>query len=277
MNKEELIKKTKEVLNDYEAAKDCLYFRLGGDLETNDLTAVIPHTQIEDMSVTYHLLMDESGEEMKSLLVTGAMVENWGVSMEQLHGDAAENTERQHSPRIQTLSAMLGMEPASDRDEYGNKLPFEDMLAKLDFENGDMYVLTNAEGYGGATVMCYPGVLESIANHAEKNFFVIPSSVHEMLILPDDGVYNLRDLEVIVKDINEAVVAPDERLSDSVYHYDSAERVFEKAERYEERMAEKAMEKEPRVRPSIKEQLASAKAECEKQIVTRKPQEPALY
>ena len=277
MNNEELIKKTKEVLNDYEAAKACLYFRLGGDLETNELTAAIPHTQIEDMSVTYHLLMDESSEETKSLLVTGAMVENWGVSVARLHQDAAENTEMQHRPKIQTLSSMLGMEPASDRDGYGNKLQFEDMLEKLDFKNSEMYVLTNFEGEGGATVMCYPGVLESIAEHAEKDFFVIPSSVHEMLILPDDGYFNLRDLKMIVKDVNESVVAPDERLSDSVYHYDCADRIFEKAERFEERMAEKTMEKGPEKRLSIKEQLASAKEECEKQTVTRKPQERALY
>ena len=65
-----------------------------------------------------------------------------------------------------------------------------------------------------------------------------------LILLPDDGEKNYHELESMVQQINETEVAPQDRLSDSVYHYDSQERIFEKAERFNERMQETKAEKE---------------------------------
>ena len=84
-----------------------------------------------------------------------------------------------------------------------------------------------------------------------------------LILLPDDGEKNYHELESMVQQINETEVAPQDRLSDSVYHYDSQERIFEKAERFNERMQEKKAEKErPKEKGSLKARLDEKKKEA---------------
>lgn len=100
-------------------------------------------------------------------------------------------------------------------------------------------VLTNDQGVHGAGSLFYPGQMEEIGAQMGSDFFVLPSSVHEVLIFPDDGQTDYRDLQMMVQQINEAEVAPADRLSDHVYHYDVSDHVLEKAETFERRMEEK--------------------------------------
>ena len=79
------------------------------------------------------------------------------------------------------------------------------------------------------------------------DFFVLPSSVHEVLILPDDGSQDLDSLQFMVREINRTEVAPEDRLSDFVYHYDAQDHVLERAETFAERMAQKEQEAEKAV------------------------------
>lgn len=73
----------------------------------------------------------------------------------------------------------------------------------------------------------------------QGDFFILPSSTHETLVIPDNGTFDYRVLEDMVQTINENEVAPEERLSDHVYHYDVKDRVFERADKFEERQKEK--------------------------------------
>ena len=66
---------------------------------------------------------------------------------------------------------------------------------------------------------------------------MLPSSIHEVLLVADDGSVALNKLEQMVRDINEAEVAPADRLSDSVFHYDSEAHIFENARSFELREA----------------------------------------
>ena len=78
------------------------------------------------------------------------------------------------------------------------------------------------------------------------DFFILPSSIHECLIAPDNGEMKYEDLQAMVKDVNATQVDPADKLTDSVYHYDSKEKIFELAEKFVERQEsrEEAAEKE---------------------------------
>ena len=73
--------------------------------------------------------------------------------------------------------------------------------------------------------------MEQAAEQVGGDFFVLPSSIHEVLMIPDDGKADYRELEAMVQSINETQVAPADRLSDHVYHYDQKDRVFELADK----------------------------------------------
>lgn len=103
-----------------------------------------------------------------------------------------------------------------------------------------MFIVTNSQTVDGAGVIFYSEVMDQIGEGFQGDFFILPSSTHETLVIPDNGAFDYRVLEDMVQTINENEVAPEERLSDHVYHYDVKDRVFERADKFEERQKEKA-------------------------------------
>ena len=89
----------------------------------------------------------------------------------------------------------------------------------------------------------YPGVMDQVGERLNGDYFILPSSVHEILVVPDDGNISFRELTDMVKEVNRTQVAPEDRLTDQVYHYDTADRIFEKAGTFAERKKQKEAEK----------------------------------
>ena len=82
-----------------------------------------------------------------------------------------------------------------------------------------MYVLTNTEKSFGASAVLFPAVLKAVREHLQSDYYVLPSSIHECIIIPADENLNPAALHEMVKEINEEHVAPEELLGDSVYFY----------------------------------------------------------
>ncbi len=84
--------------------------------------------------------------------------------------------------------------------------------------------------------MAYPGFTEAAADYINGDYYIIPSSVHEILILPEPCAPGVNDLESMIVQINEKVVEPAERLSDQVYHYDRKRKRIETGKECIERL-----------------------------------------
>ncbi len=90
-----------------------------------------------------------------------------------------------------------------------------------------MMVMTNQEQMFGASALFYPEAMDQLAEKMGGNYFVLPSSVHEIIAIPNDGNSTAKDLEQMVHEVNATQVDPKEQLSERVYHYDAKERAFE--------------------------------------------------
>ncbi len=90
----------------------------------------------------------------------------------------------------------------------------------LEAEAVPMYVLTNTQRQNGASCLLYPGALGQVADILEGSFYILPSSVHEVIAVPASVAEDPQELSQIVKEINLAEVLPEEVLSDRVYHFD---------------------------------------------------------
>ena len=101
-----------------------------------------------------------------------------------------------------------------------------------------MWVATVEGGMNGASVTQLPDFLQEAADRLGGDFFVLPSSVHEVLFIRDDGSFERDQLESMVRGVNATEVSEADFLSDSVYHYDSDDHIFEKAVTFESRVAE---------------------------------------
>lgn len=77
--------------------------------------------------------------------------------------------------------------------------------------------------------------MDQAAEKLGGDFYILPSSIHEILLVPDNGDKTADDLRDMVREVNATQVSPEEKLTDNVYHYDSKEHIFELAEKFEAR------------------------------------------
>ena len=85
-----------------------------------------------------------------------------------------------------------------------------------------MKVLSNTRRIDGAVCILYPGVLESLAREEGHDLYILPSSMHEVILLPDTGAPSAEELKRMVREVNDTQVAPEEVLSGNVYRYTRA-------------------------------------------------------
>ena len=223
-------------LSDYEQVKDHLFIRVSDAKENEAFLRMAPHKEVDGLAISYHIAFEGLHGVEASTPVSQKMMEMYGVTAEQLHADALESTQRLYPVRFESMAEvmqrMMGIEP----DMTADMMP--------PTEGPQLMVLTNMQGIHGASALFYPGQLDAIAGQIGSDFFVLPSSVHETLILADDGSAEPDSLQFMVREINQSTVAPEDRLSDYVYHYDAQDHVLERAETFAARMAEKEQEAE---------------------------------
>ena len=102
-----------------------------------------------------------------------------------------------------------------------------------------MFVASVEGNIHGAGVLAYQNFMDQAAERAGGSFFILPSSIHEVLIIPDNGKFDTASLEQMVREVNATTVDITEQLTDSVYHYDAEAKVFELAEKFDGRVAAK--------------------------------------
>ena len=225
-----------EWLKDYSQVKEKLFIRVSDAKENEAFLRMAPHKEVDGLAISYHIAFEGLHGVEASTPVTYKMMEMFGVTEEQLHADALESTQRLYPVQYTSMAEVMNKMMGIDADMYPDMMPAT--------EGPQLMVLTNMQGIHGAATLFYPGQLEAIAQQMGSDFFVLPSSVHETLILPDDGTAEPDSLQFMVREINQSTVAPEDRLSDFVYHYDSKDHVLEKAETFALRMAQKEQEAE---------------------------------
>jgi len=107
-----------------------------------------------------------------------------------------------------------------------------------------IWVITNSNGINGAASVLYEENLHQIAEKAGDNLFIFPSSIHEVIAFPAEmAEKNLAHLTEMVREVNMGSLRLEERLSNSVYHYDrNARTVILAAESPEKRLDGKEVE-----------------------------------
>lgn len=239
-------------LTNYEEMKHKLSMQVVSADRNAEMLQNVPHKQMEDMAVVYRLVLSEGKDDSSTVLVTNDLMEQFGITHEQLHEDAMVNAP--------------GIRPAQIRGmtETMNDLMGPGMVPEIDPADEMMFVAGVPSQINGAGVIAYPNFFEDAAEKLGGDYFVLPSSIHEVLLVKDTGEMNARDLEAMVREVNATEVAPDERLTDHVYHYDSKDHVFEMADKFEERQAEKTAEEIASDRGSLLDDLKSKKDEVAK-------------
>ena len=230
-------------ITNYEKMKDRLILQLIPYSGNEERLRDVPYERMSDFAIICRLELDDGNA---STIVTDSLMNSYGLTKDQLFSDARENAPRLHPPILKSLMAMLLQ---SNEDFHGEESP--------------LHVATTDIGTQGACVLAYPGFLEKAAESLGGDFYVIPSSIHEVLFLRDNSGQKAKELDAMVKGVNEQEVLPGERLSDVAYHYDAETKTFERASEWEarkEREAEQALEGDT---PAVSEKLSVLKVNPE--------------
>lgn len=225
------------LLTDYDFAKNNLFIRVSDADRNQEMLSNVPHTRVENLAITYHVLIESGAGGIASSIVNNDMMKLFGVSKEQLHIDALNSSPRLFPAHIDSLNTM--MENMARRDMRAAGVPEQEIEMMIKEMSQDMAVpltiVTNEQTMDGAAVLFYPGYMDLIGEQLKGDYYILPSSVHEMLVLPDDGGMTSHELKAMVVAVNNTEVQLAEKLADEVYHYDTRDKIFEKATAFEER------------------------------------------
>lgn len=214
---------------DYEKVKTRLALKLVGREKNREMLAEMPHRDFLDMAVIFYCLVDSPAAGTAAILIKNAHMKNWAVSEEQLYEDALINAERMLPGTIRTMEELLSRIVLEDEiplwDWKQNDQEDFPKLEGVPGKNGQpgeipLLILTNSRRYLGASCILYRGLLARFAKKTGENFFILPSSVHEVILLPESKVKSSKNLLRMVVEVNRTQLAPEEVLSDAVYYYD---------------------------------------------------------
>ena len=200
-------------IEDWEQVKGRLAFRLLSKERNKETLENYVYKEFLDLAaiVTFCAEIDEQG--VKAIRVTHDLAERWNVSNEEILQAAEENTEALFPVRMEPILDTLCRVADISRDD----LP-EEVLAEED--SPQIMVLTNYLGVNGATVLLYDSFLQQVYEKLRGKFIILPSSIHEVIVMPLASAPPITDSQKMVEQINRSAVKEEEILSDSVYLYD---------------------------------------------------------
>lgn len=175
----------------------------------------IPYIEFLDLAIVFECLLDLDQYCKGSMLIHNGHLKLWHVTKEAVYEAAKENTEQILPYEIKGVSDIL-CEIMGKHPEQINEDEKKTELADC----AVMYMLSNNMRVGGAACMLYPNLTRDFAERVGSNFYIIPSSIHECLLLPAENTNESVEIKNIIKEVNDTQVDVEERLSYSLYFYD---------------------------------------------------------
>ncbi|SHK63506.1 DUF5688 family protein [Hespellia stercorisuis] len=189
--------------NEWEQIKDKIVIKMINKEWNAEYISEIPHKDILDLTAIYQIVLDQDKSRRVTRVVTNDMLEQWGVTEEEIHAAGMNNLRREDF----AMRDLLGV--------ISQKL---EMDMELD-PHSPMYIVTNEKTGCGADVLFFQELLKIYAEYLQSDLYILPSSIYEVIIVRKAESPDVSELQQMVKEINHSQVDEEERLSDSVYLY----------------------------------------------------------
>lgn len=208
-----------QILSDFSKHRSQIIYRLVNYQKNTRLLPEIPHIRFLDLAIIFYCLVGQSDEGIASLRITNEMTETWDIGPHELYLAAIENMPRLFPACIRPIHELIyemfektAVPGLTLSDDFAECPSMED-------PSSSMYVMTSENGINGAGTLLYPMVLQSFASSIQSDLYVLPSSIHEVILVPAAAPFvgSQEDLSEMVHEINQSHVAAEEILSDRAY------------------------------------------------------------
>lgn len=201
-----------DYFENYENVRKTIVYKLVNYQKNKKLLEDVPYKRVLDLAVVFYCLIEQRKGVSATALIHNEHLRIWNVTEDEIYNDALKNTPVLLAGSIVSMSKILseiaGTAPV-DNDEKVCEYTGEDIL----------YVLTNSSRVNGAACILYDNLLKKFANDVHSDLYILPSSVHEVIIVPKKNAFDKSELADMVREVNEQGVSQDEILSDNVYEY----------------------------------------------------------
>ena len=199
----------------FDNVKDRIVFKLINFERNKELLDTVPYKKYLDLAIVYYISVKEDIFECASILINNSHLKLWNKTLEEIDELAVKNTPFILKPELKSMGQTLKeIMFNSDDNEFDEK----------DFENCYMYVLTNEKKQFGAATILYDNELKDFSERIESDFYIIPSSVHEVIIIPSKFVDSSDSLDEMICEVNSSQVPLVDILSDHAYKYNRADK-----------------------------------------------------
>lgn len=205
-------------LLDFTNLQDKVAFKLIHREKNKELLKDVPYFEFLDLAVVFYLILDEHRGGQMTALIHNSHMKPWGVEKEELYHLAMRNTPILLPSEIKTMKEIM----CDILKGHLEGLEMEEMVDDLldfDLQKPPLYVLSNRKQINGAGCILYDGCLKDFADFQNSDIVILPSSLHETILVPDDENLDYGELQKIVGQINESEVPKEDVLSDRIYKY----------------------------------------------------------
>ena len=195
------------VFTDFSKAKERIVMKLINRRRNETLLKNVPFIPYMDLAIVFVCTVTDFLDEYATILIHHQHLKLWNIGPEELYQIAMCNSPNRMPYTFESMENILV-------HLTNQRLPI--------FEQIPMYVLTNRLKVHGASCIVYPGLLGSLAKTLDSNLLIIPSSIHEVLIIPEKDAfseYSYADYEDMIREVNETQLTDDEILGDHIYLY----------------------------------------------------------
>lgn len=170
----------------------------------------IPHRGFLDLALVYTVVLPRYQGMAGEILIHDEHLSIWGIDEADLYSAVCRDMQKPDGVVFEKMDAILGPWMGEDAGMEAARCP--------------MYVLTNKSYRNGAVQILNKNALDSATGHiGSDSIIILPSSIHELIMLPadrgDEDPDYARELADIVRIVNDTDVLEQEILSYHVYHY----------------------------------------------------------
>ena len=192
--------------------EDKIFYKLINYEKNQELLKDVPHFRWHDLAVVFYYQIEGRAFGMASITIHDSHLGMWGLTAEEVYRTARRNMEQKKPGILEPIQKALRNMGVPEVDE----------------RLGPLYVLTNRERMFGASAMLYSWKIKELADRLQTNLLILPSSTHEVLLLPDEGEQNYTVYRQMVREVNRMQVDPEEILSFNLYLYNMKKQEIEK-------------------------------------------------
>lgn len=190
-------------LASYSDVRNRIAFKLIHAEANRNLLKKTPHINWLDLALVFYVCISEDHSGVITALIHNEHLNIWNISPEDLREQAFSNTPKLLPPTLKSMASLLG-NPEDETEDY---------------EAAPFFILTNTSGVNGAGCLLYGDIIKNFAAMVGQDLIILPSSIHEVLLLPDTGDISYEEMGRLVTHINETEVPEVDRLSNEVYLY----------------------------------------------------------